>query len=268
MTQTPPTLDLTADLARLNSATKYPSISTYHGMGDRGKLTEDRIAFDGRVFVTEKVDGTNARIIVLPDGDYFIGSREELLYAKGDRIGNPALGIVEHLRPIADRVAAYIASALAGPIFVIYGEVYGGNVTSASRQYTGSKAVGFRVFDIMLMPQPELRELLAWELRHISLWREQGNQPFVSEFMLGELAAQFGLITVPRLDLLGRHDGADLPQNHADTLAWLREILPTSVAALDEDAGLRPEGVVIRSADRSTIAKIRYEDYERTLRAK
>jgi hypothetical protein len=55
--------------------------------------TEEATAFAGTVIATEKVDGTNSRVICLPDGCSLLGSREELLYGKGDLIGNPALGI-------------------------------------------------------------------------------------------------------------------------------------------------------------------------------
>jgi len=57
---------------------------------------------DDYVLVTEKVDGCNGRIIILPDG-YLIGSREELLHASGDLIFNSDCGIVETLRPVADK---------------------------------------------------------------------------------------------------------------------------------------------------------------------
>jgi len=50
------------DLAKLNSLTKYPSILTYHALGDKGILQETvQVPFDGRVIGTEKVDGTNRR---------------------------------------------------------------------------------------------------------------------------------------------------------------------------------------------------------------
>ncbi|WP_236142941.1 RNA ligase family protein [Nostoc sp. CMAA1605] len=90
------------DLNKLNSLTKYPSIPTYHALGEKGKLLEETVTFDGEVILTEKVDGTNSRIILLPDGNYVLGSREELLFAKGDLIGNPALGIVNSLKGVAD----------------------------------------------------------------------------------------------------------------------------------------------------------------------
>lgn len=89
------------DLNKLNSMTKYPSIPTYHTLGNKGVLLEETVRFEGEVVLTEKVDGTN-RIILLPDGNFVLGSREELLFAKGDLIGNPALGIVDALKSVAD----------------------------------------------------------------------------------------------------------------------------------------------------------------------
>ena len=41
---------------------------------------------------------------------------------------------------------------------------------------------------------------------------------------------------------------------------------PSSRCKLDEEANGIPEGVVVRSPDRSRIAKLRREDYERTLK--
>jgi hypothetical protein len=39
-----------------------------HQVPRDGSLLDDTVAFDGPVIGTEKADGTNARIIVLPDG--------------------------------------------------------------------------------------------------------------------------------------------------------------------------------------------------------
>ena len=93
-------------LEKINSMTKYPSILTYHKIGDKGILQPeltDGTKFDEEVYVTEKVDGTNTRIIV-SGCDYIIGSREDLLYAKGDRIINHSMSIVDTVKSIADRV--------------------------------------------------------------------------------------------------------------------------------------------------------------------
>ncbi len=122
----------TVDLAKLNSLTKYPSILTYHTLDPRnGGLLEEATAFAGTVICTEKVDGTNSRVICLPDDCYLLGSREELLYGKGDLIGNPALGIVDALKEIADR----LYDGGRAEITVYYFEVFGGKVTANSKQY-------------------------------------------------------------------------------------------------------------------------------------
>src|SRR5262249_32405442 len=128
------------DLNKLNSMTKYPSIPTYHGMGAKGALTDEFIAMsDGAVIATEKVDGTNSRIICLPDMSFVIGSREELLHARGDVIWNPALGIVDALRLDAERLMANGQNTFGDAIWVFYLEVFGGKVTANSKQYTGEQ---------------------------------------------------------------------------------------------------------------------------------
>jgi len=165
------------DLRKLNSMTKYPSIPTYHTLGERGALTEDAIAFTGRVIGREKIDGTNARMVFVGDGRYLLGSREEFLYARGDLIGNPALGIVDALRETADAFTA--ASPADGALLVCYGEIYGGNVTAGSKQYTGEKRVGFRVFDVATIPN--VTELLKFAPERIAAWREDGGQTFHAE---------------------------------------------------------------------------------------
>jgi RNA ligase-like protein len=138
----------TVDLAKLNSLTKYPSIVTYHTLDPKnGGLLDEVAAFAGTVIGTEKVDGTNSRVICLPDGSYLLGSREELLYGKGDLIGNPSLGIVDALK----ETAARLCDGGRAEITVYYFEVFGGKVTAASKQYTGEQRVSFRLFDIVAL---------------------------------------------------------------------------------------------------------------------
>ena len=68
------------DLGKLNSLTKYPSILTYHALGDKGALRDAvQVPFAGRVLGDEKVDGTNTRLVFCPDGGVVVGSREDLL---------------------------------------------------------------------------------------------------------------------------------------------------------------------------------------------
>jgi hypothetical protein len=217
----------TTDLRKLNSATKYPSIPTFHVLGDRGRLREEvQVSFgDAGVVVTEKLDGTNTRIIVLDDRSYLIGSREELLHARGDIVFNPAQGIVAAVRVIADRVADTLAGSCR--VVTFYGEVYGGK-TSGSKAY--GTGVGFRLFDVV-------------------------------STSTREHAALAGIDVTPRLE------AKSPPTALRETHAWLQAALPgETFAPLDGDRKGRPEGVVVRTRDRGAIAKLRFEDYERTLR--
>lgn len=242
------------DLAKLSSATQYPSIETYHLL-DKGILQEVPTYFDGEVIVTEKVNGTNSRLVVMPDGDWYIGSRTELLYARGDRIGAKTEGIVEALRPLAYDLAK------GGPgehITVFYFETYGGKIGSAAKQYTSAGQVGLRLFDIAVIHP----SVLDNGREQIASWRDSGGQTFVSEETLQHAAESKGVELAPRLLTI---DGDDLPDGIEGTQEWLKLLLPHTRVALD-GAGGESEGVVLRSTDRKTIAKARFEDYAKTLR--
>ena len=242
------------DLRKLNSSTKYPSIPTYHSLGDRGSLLEEIVSFDGQqVIATEKVDGTNSRIIVMPDGCYLIGSREELLHAKGDLVHNPALGIVETLKPVADRISSAYQSP-EGTITTIYLETYGGKTTAAAKQYTSRREFGYRVFDVNRVPISQLDN----ELEAISTWRENSGQDFLTESALTEFAEMMQLELTPRVAVVD-----SIPTTIEDTHDWLKLTIQKTLVALDTEAGGRPEGLVVRTVDRKRIAKIRFEDYER-----
>jgi hypothetical protein len=249
------------DLARLNSATKYPSIPTFHALDPQtGAVLDDvRRAPGGEIIATEKVDGVNTRIILLPDGNYLIGSREELLHAKGDLIFNPALGIVAAVRAVADRLPA----PAGGEVVVVYGEVFGGKVTSAAKQYTSRQEVGYRVFDAARFPDCE--SLLARPPEEIAAWREAGGQQFLDEDDLLAFAESHELKPTPRI---ARFPAADLPRKVDAALTFLEEMVPTSRCRLDAGAGGDPEGLVIRSPDRAYIVKLRFEDYLRAKRKK
>lgn len=245
--------------SKLDSMTKYPSIETYHALDPQtGMLQEDRVTqFTGTVVVTEKIDGVNARIILLPDGTYILGSRSELLYGQGDLIENPAHGIVETLYNIAER--------LSGPerdsIMVVYGEVYGhGNGPWGN--YTSRKEVGgFRVFDVAVIEN--WPEIMLWNREAIASWREHNGQQFHAEAALNRFAQQTGLELTPRIMVEHRDV---LPTTLQETLDWMVKILPVSQAKLSPGGTGVAEGVVIRSWARSTVVKARFKDYSSTLR--
>ncbi|WP_138754411.1 RNA ligase family protein [Paenibacillus sinopodophylli] len=257
------------DLKKLNSLTKYPSILTYHRLGERGRLTETLTDENGYlhdsefVYLYEKVDGENARIIFFKNDkgepDYLIGSREELLYAKGDRIGNPYGNIADFLKPIAEKTLDNIFSDKDWALTVIYQESYGGK-TKAAKNYTDSKAQHYRFFDVFSIDKAELDHLLSLPQERIAEWREHGHQPFYHEEGKTRFAKRLGLDSAP---LLAEKLGLRLPRTIADIYTFLKQFEHTQVGI---DASGRSEGIIARSADRKQIRKIRFEDYERTLK--
>jgi hypothetical protein len=244
------------NFAALNSATKYPQIETYHKMAERGRLAEERnFAFEGTVTLTEKVDGTNVRIIRLPGNDYVIGNREYLLYAKGDRIYNAVDGVVRHLKPVADRMAPPEGDAW---IHVYYVEVYGGTIGRHAQQYTGHRAFGHRLFDVALVPM----EALDWSTAKVASWRDSGGQKFVTESTLLRYAEADKIPLTPRLGMV---QAEKLPTTLEGMDEWLRAALPCTNVALDDDGAAKAEGIVLRTQNRGVIAKARFADYARTL---
>lgn len=245
------------DLAKLNSATKYPSILTYHEMGDRGRLQPTvQVSFPKgqKVRITEKIDGTNGRVVVLNIEEeaklrrrFLIGSREEFLTADGDLIPNPTYSIVEALRPVASKL-----DNILGTMRVFFFEVFGGGELPAAKQYTDKKILAARLFDVASIPL----DILEQPIEKIASWREHGGQSFYDEAAVSLLSG------VERVPFIGCCD--ELPTGIQETYDWLKLLIKTTKVDLGGGKG-RPEGVVIRTDDRKAIAKLRFEDYERTL---
>lgn len=235
-------------IAKLNSATKYPSIPTYHCLGDKGVLLDEvQVDFTERVIATEKIDGANSRLIVLPNG-WFIGSREEMLTYCSDVIYNPTLGIVDTIKRHMNYLIGLVASHLTDDtIIVVYCETYGKGIQDW-KQYTSKDEKGLKVFDIAAIP----RDILAKPIEEISKWRDNGGQDF---WKWGDWSS------VP---VIG--EGLELPTGIQETSGWLDNLIMETKASLDGTKGA-PEGVVVRTPDRSKIAKIKFRDYQRTLKA-
>lgn len=270
----PPPADVIG-LDLLNSITKYPSIKTYHELGDKGRSTEKiNVDFEGEteLTVTEKIDGTNCRIVLnghwLVSNDWgtqsplwLIGSRNELLAASGDLCSNPKMGVVEELRDTADMLTFHKQHVDAGSIVVVYGELYGGKINKY-KEYTGAGAVGFRVFDILILDHPAIEHYLTMDraelaaLRDSDEWRGQ----FAIEKHLVSTVEDEGLDVVPAVDTTFPTGGT--VQEVAD---WLRRFR-ASVCTLDEDAMGRSEGVVVRDSSSTKIAKVRFDNYKEQLR--
>lgn len=244
---------------KLNTLTKYPSILTLHAIGERGRLLNGLttpISSDDEMSATEKIDGTNVRILCYGD-EHVFGSREFLLSHNDDLFFDPAQGIVESMREFG------FAFPKTEKLLVIYGELYGGRVSSNSKWY-GTDKVGFRLFDVVEFKNLDVLNLL---LPHISSWREKETetgivygQNFLKADEIKQRFSQFEMVPSVPFEL------GDM--THETIMENLKKFIPSTNVAHSENALKRAEGVVIRNADRTKIVKLRFEDYERTLKAK
>jgi hypothetical protein len=273
-------------LASINSVTKYPSIPTYHVLGEKGILTSKLTfpfptPYTGKVRLSEKIDGSNSRIVLLPPAalDYrnehaiLVGSREELLWEYRDLIGDPAQGIVSVLKrfirnsSLSDsRGSDFDWQGANDCVWVLFLETFGGNIGQAAKQYSKSGQASYRLFDIIRVPVDIFNYVTSRRPEEVARWRDQLNQPFLPMDEFEQTANRIGLKTVPTVMTIdGSHGGWALPETLEQTYDFLLRF-NQSLVKLDDDALGVAEGLVIRTWDRSMIAKMRIEDYFRTLR--
>jgi hypothetical protein len=107
---------------------------------------------------------------------------------------------------------------------------------------------------------------LELPIEKISLWREYETdkgivygQNFVSKNRIADLTNFDQVPSVP-------FELGDM--SHETIMGNLQKFIPATNVAHSENALKRAEGVVIRNADRTKIVKLRFEDYERTIKAK
>lgn len=252
------------DIQKLNSATKYPSILSYHQHGQKGLLTENlncipptSAVIRSLLCCTEKLNGSNARIMLFLDKGqwrWVIGSRETLLYTNGDFLLREEYSIVQTLLTTAERLQQQKVYPFdENAVTTFYFEVFGDSSQPESKNYTGSHSPSFRLFDVSVVE----RTVLDKPVEEIAAWRERGGQQFLNEMELQVVENQLHLTLVPGKWIV------QLPTTIEDTFKWLCETMPETVCLLDSTGKGKAEGVVVRNSDRSFITKIRFEDYER-----
>lgn len=248
-------------LRKLNSLTKYPSILTYHNLGKKGTLLDsltesDYVPSDDEVLEgTEKVDGTNGRILIF-NNDYIIGTREDLIYAKGDRIVNDTYDIVKNMKPLAEKLLANVLET--NTLHVIYGESYGKNIGRNYKNYSSSDT-SIRIFDRWDMQESEVNKILEKDLNAISTWREHGGQPFISTLELDTFCKKYNFERTPVVATL---KASEFPTSLEGIWEILKKNIKTKVALEGEGES---EGIVFRTSDRRWIKKMRVAEYRKTL---
>jgi hypothetical protein len=137
------------------------------------------VSFVGDLAAVEKLDGTSS-CIILTDGGYELGCREELLHWADDRVWNPSQTIVGATKAPADRLRTeLVTSGAADGAAIRYGAVFGGKTTASGKQYTSNRRVGWRPYDVARITGDQMRELLAWSPERIAIWRNSGGPTFL-----------------------------------------------------------------------------------------
>lgn len=267
--------NMTFEKAKINSITKYPSILTFHKTGHAGtlapELSEGASRADKLLYITEKIDGSNSRICLFTDEDgkvkdFFLGSREEMMYVSGDRCFNENGHLVENLLPVATDIIDNLFSIdivlPENSIVTLYCEHYGGR-NNGWKQYNKSEVYGARLFDVKVISYEEVNKLMQKDITQISGARESDN--IGKWYDVSSLITLANLIGMRHVPYIGTINGNNLPVTLRDMFTWLKQYAKTN-AALDDGGLGKAEGVVIRSEDRTYIKKIRFEDYEKTER--
>lgn len=248
-----------------NSLTKYPSIPTYNKM-EKGMLSTIVENYEAmrELYITEKIDGTNTRIIICGN-DYVIGSREEWIYAKGDRvIAVSNKKHIEYLIPIADKITSRL-SAINDTVLFIYGELYGYKIQKWQNYTNMENDYGFRVFDMFSLPIDELNNMLdTMTPDQASSWRDNNNQSWFTVDKLKEVSSVLGLLTVPYIK---KDFMKEIGISAASANYFLKAFQETK-AQIHNTENNKAEGIVVRTADRKYISKLRFEDYDKYMRKK
>ena len=79
---------------------------------------------------------------------------------------------------------------------------------------------------------------------------------------VGAFCDEFGLRQTPMVPFFLSGTGFE------EVLSAMKQALPETLVTLSDDALKKPEGIVVRTNDRSRIFKLRFEEYERTIASK
>ena len=222
---------------------EYPKIETLYDRDEQtkrvipGALRRGDFGIIRRWRVTEKIDGTNIRVGLNPDGTVAIGGRTDAA-----QIPTPLLSyLLATFTPDKLR-AVFMNPDGPGADFTLFGEGYGPKIQNGGGYSPMPK---FRLFDVRVGD---------W-------WLEWEN--------VVDVAAKLGIATVPTLG--NPDDDFTLPES-AESLASL---IDTSITALDDGGtGCRAEGIVAKSEPllftrrgERVMWKLKFRDFPATVPA-
>lgn len=261
-------LNKNSTTTKFNSLTKYFNIPSYHEINN-GKgnylLTDKKDFINECVYVTEKIEGVSARIILSTNhlgnaDDYLIGNKDSFLFAKGDRIENPLLNIVENVKTIADTIYFLSEKTLKpNSIYCLYCDMFGGSLKGA-KQYTSCGKYSIRIVDMLIISQKEVEELLELNDEEIGKWNTNKQIKFQKSEDLKRFCDKYYLETVPVLTVI---NGNEIPLEAGRMLNWM-EKFQKSELCLDKKALGNSAGVVLRTKDNQLVRELWFKDYRRT----
>ena len=242
---------------KINTLTKYPSILTLHKFGERGRFTDEITTnIEGEtMFASEKIDGTNVRIVCLGD-EFLVGSRNNILHYSKDFYWDESMGIVKQFYD------QNLPKLTTDKLTIIFGELFGGKITANSKDY-GKESHGFRVFDVAIIDD---LEILKKPITEISAWRESTvNSSIDDSLKYGQKFENLDKLKSYEFELVPQIEFELINFEHQSVLNALEKYISKTNVALTETAKGGTEGVILRNHDRTKIVKLRFEDYRRTL---
>jgi len=247
------------DVKRLNALTRYPTVPSYHVPDAQGRPTlQVKVSFahEPQLIISEKIAGHSIRVILTKDG-YFLGNKTEILAWHEEIDEQPMHPILNGMRMTANHIFQSYSPKDEG-IKVFFGVFFGGSSHPHAKQYTGGdyQLNSFKLSDGFSLPANEFTTLYNSTAEQIGEWRESNQQPFYTETSL----LGFGIPVNPRLR------SSAPPVHVAATLAWMQHTLPKSKACLSYLAPGKPNGILIRTPNRSKIAKLSFAEYEKFLK--
>ena len=171
----------------------YPKIQTLYGRDEnfkivRGKLRLPEFNIPAAWDVTEKVDGTNIRVILKSDGTHEFNGRKE-----NSEIPKALLAELRTLMPPGSVAVPFAPGTEA----VIFGEGYGPKIQKNGDRYR--ETVGFRIFDIAVRKfDEETGEIDPWVW-----WLERDDMESIADILcLGVVPLLANHVTIEEAEAL------------------------------------------------------------------
>lgn len=240
---------LTAE--ELNGMTKFPSIYPLHEFIRVGKKMlahgEPIHSIKDKEFdITEKIDGTNIRIIIHRNcNEVFIGGRGELLAYNKDLLYNDKYGVIDIINKTFDEkiLDSFHKSSFwdGNEFLILYGELFGKGIQKRGKQYN-AEGRDFRLFAVRSLTIETINvfKSISRENWH-SVRRKNTSMRFFPFGDVLEIRDKLGLQTVPYHGTINIDDLAT-PEEVSN---FIKDFTNSSIN------NARSEGIVLHSLDSS-----------------